>query len=128
MRDSATGLSQPFGIAVDAERLYVGLEGTVAPSLKNPPNGGVLAFPLGGGPPVTLEANAYPGLLAIDATRVYWSDSAAEHVQGALMSVDKTGANPHELGLSASTVVAVDDTYVYWVSMFEGFSLVKAPK
>ena len=47
----ATGLDQPAGVAVDAESLYVAMQGTGVP-------GSILKVPKGGGPAATSRATS----------------------------------------------------------------------
>src|ERR1700728_757424 len=85
---------------------------------------GIVTVPSGGGPTVTFGASVSSDVgLAIDSTRVYWSDGAS------ILATPVTGGSPVTLvqglaGFSAQ-FLATDTANVYWI---EGPNLMKVPK
>jgi sugar lactone lactonase YvrE len=71
-----------------------------------------MQVPLDGGTPITLASNlAAPTGIAIDNTRVYWTN------QGAVLSVPINGGAVEAIAPSEPGAfgIAVDSTHVYWV-------------
>jgi hypothetical protein len=102
----ASGQSSPWGVAVDATRVYWFNRG-----------GSVMKVPLEGGSPVILASEQVisTGSLALDAARLYWGGN------GGIAAMPLEGGTP-ELILSAGspTIFGVDSTSVYFASANSG--------
>ncbi len=101
----------PRGIALDAANVYW-------TNLGSGTDGTVMSVPIGGGSPVTLVSGQnLPGVLAVDATRVYWTIFSDPAGYGAVMMAPLGGGPATELAsgqYQAPTSIAVDNAGVYW--------------
>lgn len=78
--------------------------------------GSIMRAALSGGPPQAIASMAGAAFVASDATRVYWTSESA------VWSVAVDGGTPEPLALNqpAPRAIAVDDLWVYWVSLTTG--------
>jgi hypothetical protein len=118
----AGGQVGPFGITVDAANVYwVTLIG-----------GTVMKVGKQGGAPTTLVMGLtpnYPTTIAVDATHVYWTNSA-NHPDGAIMRVPLAGGKADVLAtgeLQAIAITLTADT-VYWTNFDNPSRLVSVGK
>ena len=96
----------PWGVAVDATTVYVAAQST----------GPLVAIPVAGGPAVQL-ATASVFTVAIDETRIYWSDGTS------IYSCAKQGCAGSTVTLAPSGPshgIAVDAANVYWATTSGG--------
>ena len=118
------GLSQPMGIAVDANAAYVASR-----------DGRVVAVALDGSQTITTLASSQPNpyAVAVDGTNVYWSNVATGAGNGSLMACAKGGCNSMPTTLSSGIHlqypygVVSDGTYVYWTSFNFGGEVNRVP-
>jgi hypothetical protein len=115
----------PQGIAVDGTHAYWTVPGSCTG--QNSCTGTILRVPLVGGEVETIASvQAYPEFIAVDSTRVYWSN----YEIATLMSAPKDGGTPVTLASGAgnpeSEVIAVDATSLYWTTA-EGGTVMKVP-
>jgi hypothetical protein len=83
-------------------------------------SGTIMMVPKSGGAPRVLTASARrPRGLAVDATRVYWTEDVSEG-QGAVVSMPLVGGTPTTLasGQDAPRGMAINATHVYWTTFF----------
>jgi hypothetical protein len=100
----------PFGIAVDATRMYfTGFRGSVS------------SAPIAGGTPTTLytdniSASSIATGIAVNATTIYVA------IDGTITSMGLDGKNPKTLATVSGEPfgVAVDDSFVYWATLYGG--------
>jgi hypothetical protein len=109
------GTASPIAMISDARSLYF-LAGSSAYVTFQ----GILAVPLSGGPPIPVidDLNG-PSSLALDGTRIVFTDLGTTPTRGTLQSVGSSGGTPTFLAqnLAAPWSVVVDDGYVYCASL-----------
>ncbi len=108
----ASGLSNPFGIAIDSASVYWTEDGST-PYMSGP--GVVKKVGINGGIVTTLYLglsgfNTGPRGIAVDSTSVYWTDTLNETVNKVLIS----GGTVTTLASIGGGVIAVDSTSAYW--------------
>jgi hypothetical protein len=108
----ASGLSGPYGIAIDGTSVY----------WTNVGDGTVMKVGLDGGAPLVLASAQYdPMGIAVDATSVYWTvDWVPPGGCGAVMTAPVDGGPTLLLAPDpgAPLGLAVDTTSVYWTSPY----------
>jgi hypothetical protein len=113
-----TTLSAPFGnrMAVDPRGVYFSAG-----------NAGLLLAPLAGGNPTTINATALASAVAVDATTIYWTDTA----QGALLSAPLPSGTPVTTlvsGLTNPYDIVLDADSIYWSNSTSAGSIMKVAK
>lgn len=111
----ATGVYAPASIAVDSSYVYWGTEpvggGATAPAT-------IARVPTGGGTPQTLASDDdfLPSALAVDAIRIYFTETEAPGSGGAVCGVPLAGGTPFTIASNADypAGIAVDATSLYW--------------
>jgi hypothetical protein len=94
-------------IAVDATDIYVGGTGQVLQQSK-----------AGGSPVLFAKTSGVVTALAIDSTRVFWTDASSVRA----LAKTAAGTAPTELALAqnAPSAIALDDGFVFWTSAGDG--------
>lgn len=105
----------PFDVAVDANNIYWTDNGDIKAGAIQPSTGTVMKMPRIGGTPVVLASGQDgPAGIAIDSSRVYWTNIRS----GTVMTVSLGGGTPIALasGQDLPRQIAVDSAYVYWTN------------
>ena len=107
----ATGLLNPYRVAVDGQSVYWTEGGTTTT------NGSVKKIPLGGGTPTPLATSQNaPYGLAIDGNNVYWTSLAPSGSGGLLQKVALGGGSPITLAsLGSAAPLMTYGTTAFWV-------------
>ena len=110
------GPATQLGTAYNSVSVVLGDSGVYWDN-SQPTDGGSISFvPISGGAATAVASNQIdPGWLAIDATRLYWTDPGS----GTIWRAGLDGSAPLVLavGQAVPIGIAVDDQYVYWVNI-----------
>jgi hypothetical protein len=93
-------------VAVDATHVFAAQPATV------PDNSVIVSVPLAGGEPSVLVRSIGYAMMVADDTSLYY-----QALPSAIMQIDKAGGPPTTLAVSQFAALAVDATYVYWVTL-----------
>jgi hypothetical protein len=122
----ATGVTSPFGIAIDETNVYFTTS-----------DGNVESVPIGGGAATTLMANqALPRGIAVDRTYVYWANfglsANANNPGGSIARVNKNDGGSYQVlanntDADEAIAIAVDSNRVYFATYGSGGQVMSVP-